>query len=202
MIRVCFYAVLIVVPDLASANILNAQKRLSLAISSKSRDFVNLGTSSSLYISTSRSTLLQAKLVRAPSNILLQQFAMGADDKGKRKADNVVDLTQSTDDDAPHTPRPRKQLKTQTATPGTSGPASQARASSAYTTPRPRSSNGSSHALLTPPASSSQAPESQAPGSSALPFDDDEEIGDGADYENLESYGVINGMSTSSYSVS
>lgn len=117
---------------------------------------------------------------------------MGADDKGKRKAD-VVDLTQSTDDDAPHTPPPRKQIKTQTATPATAGPASQARASSAYKTPLPRSHVRPDNALLTPPASSSQAPGSQALGSSALPFDDDEEIGDGADYENLESYGTING---------
>ena len=118
---------------------------------------------------------------------------MGTDDKGKRKA-AVVDLTETTDDDAPHTPPPRKQVKTQTVTPATAGPASQARASSAYKTPRSSSSNRFDHALLTPPASSSQVPGSQAPGSSALPFDGDEEIGDGADYENLESYGVINGI--------
>ena len=113
---------------------------------------------------------------------------MGTADKGKRKAD-VVDLTLSSDDDAPHTPPPRKQVKTQTATPATSSHPRQARAASAYKTPQPSNSDRSSHALLTPPASSSQGP-----GSSALPFDDDEEIEDGVDYENLESYGVINGI--------
>jgi len=114
-------------------------------------------------------------------------FAMSADGKWKRKTGDVVDLTQSTDDDAPHTPRPRKQLKTQNATPTTAGPTSQARPSSAYITPRARNHVRPDNAWLTPPASSSRVP-----GSSALPFDDNEEIDDGADYENLESYGVIN----------
>jgi hypothetical protein len=122
--------------------------------------------------------------------------------EGKRKAD-AIDLTGDSDDASPSTPHPRKQAKTQQPTPGQSQNsksssqrhATQIGGTSVYQTPGP--SRGGWR-MPTPPTSSSQAqsqvPMSQAP-SSTSPFDDEEEVDAGRDYENVTLYGTVNGES-------